>query len=75
MTHPESTNYPILQVVKHEATAHIQTDFSKPVTVVVHTCNPSTPEAEARGPQIQGHFGLHSKTLSQTNKQTKQNKK
>jgi hypothetical protein len=32
--------------------------------VVVHTCNPSTGEAEAGGWRVQDHSGLHSKTLS-----------
>jgi hypothetical protein len=33
--------------------------------VVVHTCNPSTWEAEAGGLTVQGQHGQHRKTLSQ----------
>jgi hypothetical protein len=38
--------------------------------VVVHTCNSSTEEAEVGEPEVQSQPGLHSGTLSQTNKQT-----
>jgi hypothetical protein len=37
--------------------------------MVVHNCNPSTPEAEAGGLEVPGQPGLHSKNLSQINKQ------
>jgi hypothetical protein len=36
----------------------------------VHVCDPSTREAEAGRSQLQGQPGLHSKTLSQNNKNT-----
>jgi hypothetical protein len=32
---------------------------------VAHTCNPSTPEAEAGGSQVLGQPGLHQETLPQ----------
>jgi hypothetical protein len=35
------------------------------VGVVIHSCNPSTQEAEAEGLRVQGQPGLHSKTLFQ----------
>jgi hypothetical protein len=35
---------------------------------VVHACNPSTWEVEAGGSQVQGQYGLCSKTLSQKKK-------
>jgi hypothetical protein len=42
-------------------TTHLQ------LGLVAHACNPSTWEAEAA--QVQGHFEIHSETLSQrTNK-------
>jgi hypothetical protein len=39
--------------------------------LVVHTYNPVTWEAEVEGSRVQGQPGIHSETLSQTNKQTK----
>jgi hypothetical protein len=42
------------------------TKHTQKLGVMVHACNPSTWEAEARGLWIQGQHGLHSKTLSQT---------
>lgn len=38
--------------------------------LVVHSCNPSTREAEAARSQVEGQPGLHRVTLSQINKQT-----
>jgi hypothetical protein len=38
----------------------------------VHTCNACIQEVEAGGMQIQGHPGLHSKTLSQIKKRRKE---
>jgi hypothetical protein len=38
--------------------------------VVVHSCNPSTWEAEAGGWGIQGQPGLHSETLLERERQT-----
>jgi hypothetical protein len=32
---------------------------------MLHACNPSTQEAEARGSTVQGQPGLHSETLPQ----------
>jgi hypothetical protein len=40
------------------------------VRIVVHTYNPSTWEAKAGGPQIQGQPGIHSKTQFQKKKKT-----
>jgi hypothetical protein len=36
--------------------------------MMVHTCNPSTVEAEAEGSQVRSQPGLHTVTLSQQNK-------
>jgi hypothetical protein len=33
--------------------------------MVLHTCDPSTQKAEARGSQVQGQLGLHRETLFQ----------
>jgi hypothetical protein len=42
--------------------------------MVAHNCNPSTQEDETGAPQVQDQPGLHSKILSQNNKnkQTKE---
>jgi hypothetical protein len=39
---------------------------------MVHTCYLSTRKSEIRCLQVQGQFGLHSKTLFQKNTKTKQ---
>jgi hypothetical protein len=42
----------------------------KNVSVVAHTCNPSTQEAEAGGSWVPGQSGLHNKTLCQKKKKS-----
>lgn len=42
---------------------------------VVHTCNPTTWQAETGRSQVQSQLGLHRKTPPQTNKQNNKNKK
>lgn len=37
---------------------------------VAYTCQSRAPETEAEGSRVQGHPGLHSKTLSQTQENT-----
>lgn len=39
--------------------------------MVAHDSNPSTQDAEARGSQVQGQTGLHSKILSKKEKEKK----
>jgi hypothetical protein len=41
-------------------------NFKKKSGIVVHLCNPSIWEAEAEGSGVEGQFGLHGETLSQT---------
>jgi hypothetical protein len=39
--------------------------------MMVHSCNPSTSEAEAEGSRVQGHPELHTETSNQKNKKDK----
>jgi hypothetical protein len=42
--------------------------------MVAHTCNPSISEAEQEDYEFEDTLGLHSKTLSLSHDETKQNK-
>jgi hypothetical protein len=47
----------ILLIIKE-----MQIKTHREISIVGHACNPSTPEAEAGGLQVQGQYGLHTKT-------------
>jgi hypothetical protein len=62
---------------KHEAvfsTIKCKVKLQRTPLMVKHTCNSSTQKAEAGGSQVQSQPGLHSETLSQSNKQNSNKK-